>query len=60
MLQPYMLLGVMLLVAVALALWGAERFTDGALRTVVSDFAPNWLSGVNVNTSTPRAVFASL
>jgi cation:H+ antiporter len=36
MLQPHLLLGVVLLVAgMALVLWGAERFTDGAIRTAI-------------------------
>jgi cation:H+ antiporter len=36
MLQPHMLLGVVLLIAgIALVLWGAERFTDGAIRTAL-------------------------
>jgi cation:H+ antiporter len=36
MLQPHMLLGVVLLVAgIALVLWGAERFTDGAIQTAL-------------------------
>jgi cation:H+ antiporter len=36
MLEPHMLLGVVLLVAgMALVLWGAERFTDGAIRTAM-------------------------
>ena len=36
MLQPHMLLGVLLLVAgIALVLWGAERFTDGAIHTAL-------------------------
>jgi cation:H+ antiporter len=36
MLQPHLLLGVVLLVAgMAFVLWGAERFTDGAIRTAI-------------------------
>jgi cation:H+ antiporter len=36
MFQPHMLLGVILLVAgIALILWGAERFTDGAIHTAL-------------------------
>ena len=36
MLQPHMLLSIVLLVAgMALVLWGAERFTDGAIRTAI-------------------------
>jgi hypothetical protein len=36
MLQPHMLLGVVLLVAgMPLVLWGAERFTDGAIGTAI-------------------------
>jgi cation:H+ antiporter len=36
MLQPHMLLGMVLLIAgIALVLWGAERFTDGAIRTAL-------------------------
>jgi cation:H+ antiporter len=36
MLQPHMLLGVVLLGAgIALVLWGAERFTDGAIGTAL-------------------------
>jgi cation:H+ antiporter len=48
MLQPYMLLGVFLLIAgIALILWGAERFTDGAIRTALrSSVSPFYVGAI--------------
>jgi cation:H+ antiporter len=48
MLQPHMLLGVVLLGAgIALVLWGAERFTDGAIRTAIrSSVSPFYVGAI--------------
>jgi cation:H+ antiporter len=48
MLQPHMLLGVVLLIAgIVLVLWGAERFTDGAMQTALrSSLSPCYVGAI--------------
>jgi cation:H+ antiporter len=55
MLQPQTLLGVVLLGAgIALVLWGAERFTDGAIRTAIRLSVSPFYVGVIVSGFEPE------
>jgi cation:H+ antiporter len=58
MLQPDMLLGVVLLVAgIAIVLWGAERFTDGAIQTALRCALSPFYVGAIVSGFEPENLF---